>query len=173
MEGNNQYRTPTVDEIAGFVPHDDMDFNQFRSIKLFNANGTFSCINELNSAYDYTHYVLMFPNGDIGYSYGMPTTVLKFYQQRLQVRENKTLGIFGRLFHEYVIDQYCKIEKYRLDYIKNHQKELRVSSHESTRIEEGVVQRNEGRTYIYLPPSFVSGPRFYHRKYLDVLSTAN
>jgi hypothetical protein len=80
---DKQFQAPTVDEIAGFVPSDSMDFDAFRSIQLNNANGTFSCINELNASYDPTHYVLMFPHGERGYSIDMhgQVSMQRFYQQ--------------------------------------------------------------------------------------------
>ena len=82
-QGEGQYSTPTVDEIAGFVPEGSTEFHGHRSVRLHNKNGRFSCIDELNPFYDPAHYVIMFPKGDAGYSLRMrPTTVLQFYQQR-------------------------------------------------------------------------------------------
>ena len=81
----------------------------------------------------------MFTSGDKGYTINNGATALTFYQQRMQVRPGKTLGRFGHLFHEYAIDQYCKVEKNRLNFIRSHQRELRASTREDDRPEEVVV----------------------------------
>ena len=114
----HKYRVPKEDIIAGFVPTGRQgEFQRFRHIKLNNGNGTFSSISELNVMYDPAHYVLMFLNGEPGYSPLVEkvmnadskkesNSMLKFYQQCLHIRPGKhyPLGRFGRLFHQYVID---------------------------------------------------------------------
>lgn len=54
-------------------------------------------INELNAMYDPAHYVMMFPKGDLGYSNlvgdGKGDTVLKFYQQRMQIRPERHVSL--------------------------------------------------------------------------------
>jgi hypothetical protein len=101
------------------------------------------------------------------------STVLKFYQQRMQVWPGKTLGRFGRLFHEYVIDQYCKVERNNLQYLRTHQRELRASSNSTERLEDSPIGNSEGRSWVYLPPSFIGGDRYYHTKYLNTLNALN
>ena len=79
----NQFSTPTVDEIAGFIPNDSMAFDAYRSIQLNNEDGKFTSINELNASYDPTHYVVMFPHGESGYSIDIAKNISmqRFYQQ--------------------------------------------------------------------------------------------
>eukprot|EP00980_Cylindrotheca_fusiformis_P015655 scaffold4510_cov103-Cylindrotheca_fusiformis.AAC.1 len=95
-----------------------MEFDRHRSIVLHSGTDNhFSCITELSPIYNPTHYVLMFPYGDPGWSMNWKNstfckcrtdgTLLKFYRQRMQIREDKkTLALFGRLFHEYAVDQW-------------------------------------------------------------------
>jgi hypothetical protein len=176
-DSDRRYNAPVVSEIAGFVLQDSMTFDCYRSVHLNNLNGNFSCIHELNGAYDPTHYVLMFPDGDYGYSLTRDkpsgVTPLKFYRQRIQVRKNNDLGIFGRLFHEYVIDQACKVEKANLDYIRRIQRTLRMSTRQTEPQQEGTVGQKEGRSCACLPASFQGGPRYMRAKYLDGLNAAN
>ena len=83
--------------------------------------------------YDPLHYVLMFPRGEEGYylASAESQTTLRFYQQILQIQRNDQHPIhpFGRLFHEYLVDQWSKIESERLRYIQTHQRELHASSY--------------------------------------------
>ena len=89
---NHQYRVPRQDIIAGFVPNDASGrINTLRSVYINNANDEdkFTRINEMNAMYDPAHYVVMFPKGDPGYSgcvsSGREDSLLKFYQQRMQI----------------------------------------------------------------------------------------
>ena len=179
----HQYRVPREDNIAGFVPTNATGkIDSHRSIFISNADDSFSKINELNAMYDPLHYVMMFPKGDPGFSKIVSDqqdkdkdTLLDFYQQRLQIRPNRHVSLchFGRLSHEYVIDMWLKIESYRLAWIKNNQKDLRVSSEPDDRPDDAPVGNDEGRSIVYLPPSFTGGKRYYRRKFLDGVNVAN
>eukprot|EP00980_Cylindrotheca_fusiformis_P017429 scaffold5420_cov77-Cylindrotheca_fusiformis.AAC.3 len=185
QNGDGQFTAPSADDIAGFIPDDSTEFDKHRSIILNSGtDGRFSCITELNENYDPTHYVLMFPHGDPGWSPNWKNskyckcrtdgTALQFYRQRMQIRSDSyTLPLFGRLFHEYAVDQWSKIEKCRLDYIRNHQKELRASTSEETRPEDLPVQPDEGFQYTYLPPSHHGSPRYYRQQYLNAMNSVN
>ena len=117
-----EIKKEAIEEIAGFIPDKGEEAISSkvknRSIHLHNTYCEFETISKFNGAYNPTHYVLMFLHSEFGFHFDMNTTALSFYQQRLQVREHQTLGRFGRLFHEYVIDQQCKIEKNNLNFIK-------------------------------------------------------
>eukprot|EP00980_Cylindrotheca_fusiformis_P001154 scaffold319_cov97-Cylindrotheca_fusiformis.AAC.14 len=185
QNGTGQFTAPSADDIAGFIPDDSMEFDRHRSILLHSGvDNKFSCISEMNPNYDPTHYVLMFPHGDPGWSLDWKNsrfcpkktdgTLLKFYRQRMQIRKSSnTLALFGRLFHEYVVDQWSKIEKSRLDYIRTHQKDLRASTSEENRPEDVPVQPDEGFQYTYLPQSYEGSPRYYRNQYLNAMNSVN
>ena len=77
-----------------------------------------------------------------------------------------------RLFQQYVVDMYIKVETSRLDYIRNHQKQIRSDLY------QGVVdslQAGENRAdavgkWIVLPTSFIGGRRDRRRRYLDAMA---
>ena len=179
----HQYRIPKDDIIAGFVPTngDIKNFQPFRSVMLNNAKGSFYSIDELNVMYDPAHYVLMFLNGDPGYSplvekdNGEHKTINKFYQQRLHIRPKKhyPLGRFGRLFHQYVIDVYFKVENSKLQYIRRNNQRLRGTNSPGTRADDEPVGNDEGHAFVYLPRSFVSGPRYFRSKFYDRVNAVN
>ena len=102
-------------------------------------------------------------------------TMLKFYQQRLHIRPGKhyPLGRFGRLFHQYAIDMWIKIENSRLQYIRMNNKNMRCTNSAETRADDEPVGQDEGKSYVYLPRSFTGGPRYYRAKFLDAINAVN
>ena len=53
---------------------------------------------------------------------------MEYYSYRLQFRDNNysILHRSGRIFQQYVVDMYAKIEQSRLNYLKNNQHEIRA-----------------------------------------------
>ena len=201
-----QYAAPESEEIGVFIPNTDNQYSSktpiYRNIILRDKDGKNFSINEMNPMYDPLHYPLMFPHGDVGYSYNcnwssseQNTTVLKHYQQIMQIRPSKPLYLFSRLYQEYVCDQYAKIEGWRLNYIKNNQKRIKselyngvmdfLNTHQQhcSKENSGVHQEstnnsaNEniklGKTHIVLPATFSGGPRWYQTKFLDAMNMVN
>ena len=62
-------------------------------------------------------------------------TLLEYYAYRIAVRENPRINSFrilhhaGRLFEQYIIASYIKIESRNLQYIRNNQSRLRVETY--------------------------------------------
>lgn len=56
---------------------------------------------------------------------------MDFYAYRIMIREKQTNHILkcGKLFHQYIVDMYAKIESERLLYIRLNQKQLRVENY--------------------------------------------
>lgn len=88
-------------------------------------------INETNPNYDPLSYPLLFPRGERGWhlnlSYGngngIKLTQLQWSAFYLQVRERKNvLHLAGRLFQQYVVDSFAKIEQSRMGFIENNQR---------------------------------------------------
>ena len=87
------------------------------------------------------------------------------------------LGIFNpilygkRLFQQFVVDTYIKIESSRLDYIRNHQDDIRANLY------QGLVDSlhaGEGRSEVVrkrtvMPSSFIGGPKDMRHRYLDAM----
>ena len=80
----------------------------------------------------------MFPLGEDGWNFYLhrqntggkrdKLTEADFYAYRMQVRGNGDFNIITRgrrLFQMYLIDQWAKIEAHRLEYVRNHQRQLR------------------------------------------------
>ena len=87
-------------------------------------------------------------------------TLREFYAHRLSLRQNNDNLIFlaGKLFQQYVVDAYVKIESNNLEFIRHNQKQLRVEEyqglidHISRRA--STEQVDIGRMYI-LPSTYI------------------
>lgn len=176
------FSLPQVDEIAVFIQDDSTAADQYRSVQLCDQSGGFRTINELNPMYDPTHYVLMFPHGEKGWSLSDDggITVQQHYQRLLQVRPTLEHPIesFGKLSHEYYVDMYAKTVKRRLDYIRTHQVELRASLYESVQDytfshDQSDSLEHQGRSVVILPGTVTGTPRWYRSLYLDGMNMVN
>ena len=96
-----------------------------RDIVLHAHGGGIKRITETHRTYDFLHYVLLFPLGNDGWHVGIAhnrvrgnVTALEFYCYRLMIRGGVNhLHLSGRLFHQYIVDIYAKIEQQRLNYV--------------------------------------------------------
>ncbi|KAG2213750.1 hypothetical protein INT45_001288 [Circinella minor] len=116
-------------------------------VVLFRHGRRMERINETSSLYDPLHYVLMFPNGETGWSKGIPlrgqqslvrepdqqrhgrqhiVSVRQFYAHRIQERNQALLHLYVWLWHQYVVDMYAKIEHRHMHYYRSNQRKLRV-----------------------------------------------
>ncbi|XP_062208999.1 uncharacterized protein LOC133910713 [Phragmites australis] len=101
-------------------------------------------------------------------------SVRDYYCYKFQIRP----GIFNpilfgkRLFQQFAVDTYIKIESSRLDYIWAHQKELRADLYQglvdSVHAGEGRADAVGKRTV--LATSFIGGPRDKRRRYMDAMA---
>lgn len=119
-------------------------------------------------------YPLLFPYGESGWHPDIPLkesisktkrkrlSQMAYYSYRIAVREtfNQFLNA-GKLTQQYFVDFYVKMESNRLQWIKDHQKELRAESYQglmdflhSKAQEEGLVPGKP----IILPSSFLGSP---------------
>jgi len=59
-------------------------------------------------------------------------TALEFYNYRLRLRDRdfSLLHSAGRLFQQYVVDMYAKIEQMNLNYVSYNQKQLRADCYQ-------------------------------------------
>jgi hypothetical protein len=68
---------------------------------------------------------------------------------------------YGRLFQQFVVDIFSKIEGARLNFVRMHQKNLRAEHYDKVvqAIQEGVTDTNTVRQHIVLPSSYHGSPR--------------
>lgn len=180
--GDKNYAAPVGSEIAVLLPNEGYSS---RDIIIKKQSDELQRINELNQFYDPLQYVLLFPNGTPGYHLGITmndttnrtsrtqVTPMDYYRYRLGLRSNQSiLHRGGRLFQQYIVDQYAKIENQRLKFIRNNQSKLRIESYKGLMdmLYSGDTNlSNIGRRTI-LPSSFVGSPRHMQQLYQDAMS---
>lgn len=124
---------PTSSEMAVIIP-DEYGEPCFRDIVLATRNTdtdgqSFSHIDPSHAAYMPLHYVLLFPQGDLGFHWALRLhnderrrkverlSQRAFYRYRLHIRsqEPDTLFLGARLFQQYVIDAWASCDQNKLN----------------------------------------------------------
>ncbi|XP_058809854.1 uncharacterized protein LOC131675045 [Phymastichus coffea] len=106
--------------------------------------------------------------------------IIRIYYTRYRIadRANEFNPIIRgrRLFQQYVVDSYVKIEKDRIQYCKHHQKELRADTYKGLQDHmrncANDVNGHVGKTII-LPSSFTGSPRYMQQCYQDAMAIVN
>ena len=130
-------------------------------------------------------YILMFPFGDKGFSIDAhPLTkeppeccsAMQYYKYRLMPQSGETFNTIhrmSRLFQQYVVDMYAKIEFSRFQYLIFNQNQLCADLYQS--LADAVLSSDGqpdgsllGKKAI-LPSSFTGGPRYQHQLYQDAM----
>eukprot|EP00798_Chlamydomonas_sp_ICE-L_P027773 gene27773-17913_t len=101
-------------------------------------------------------------------------TARQFAVYRLQQRTDEPTHLFqsGRLFQEYMVDQYCKVENQRVNWIRFNQGTLRSDLYQglADAMNHGDVDPNSIGRRVVLPSSFTVGPRYLNQRYQDAMA---
>ena len=150
------------------------------------SNGhTLMRIETIHPIYDPLMYVLMFPFGDKDFSPDAhPLTkkpseccsAMQYYKYRLMPQSGATFNTIhrlGRLFQQYVVDMYAKIEFSRLQYLRFNQSQLRADLYQGLAdaavVSNGQVDGSQLGKKVNLPLSFTGGPRYQDQLYQDAM----
>ncbi|CAF1074549.1 unnamed protein product, partial [Brachionus calyciflorus] len=157
---------------------------------------------DTHHAYDPLHYVLMFPCGNFGWApkkfkltknatdqnsfeinhegdefesnekSRMFVSAMEFYSYKLQQRKNSFLHLFGRLFHQYIVDMYVKIENSRINFIRSNQDKLRTELYQGLKDATNIYDHDLTRIgkSVILPSSFQGGPRHMQELFQDAMA---
>lgn len=178
-----RFNAPTIDEVAIVVVGENLEN---RDIVLHRRNDQLQRVSETHRSYDALQYPILFWQGEDGYHFSIkminPVTgaetnkkvsSMNYYSYRLMVRQNEDNHILKcrRLFHQYAVDMYVKVETERLTFIKLNQAKLRSEEYIHLRdaINADGNARNVGRTTI-LPATYVGSPRHMHEYAQDAMS---
>ena len=147
-------------------------------------------MSHLHPSYSTLHYVLLFPHGEDGWHTAIPTRVIPgikprspnvtqrcYYAHRLHSRpgEQPLLLLGGNLFQQFVVDAWASVEQSNLNWVKNHQKELRSDVYSGLRdavlgdADNNLNLAQHGQRVI-LPSSFVGSERFMTQLFQDAMA---
>ncbi|XP_067214192.1 uncharacterized protein [Linepithema humile] len=98
----------------------------------------------------------------------------QYIKYRMAIRDEFNVFILGRrLFQQWLVDNYVKMQKDRIDYCKTHQKELRSETYQGLRDYIQTMTNNlNGRIgkMIILPSTFIGSPRNMMQNYQDAMA---
>ena len=166
-----RYNLPTGTDVAVILPVDEQNASERDVVVYKNAtshpNGkSLMKIKAAHPMYDPLMYVLMFPFGDVGWEINYKSgkkkyTAMQCYRNRLMICGDDTFNTIhrmGRLFQQFVVDMYARIEDGRLQFIRANQTKLRAELYQGL---ADVVQNSDGTVdasyigkKIILPSSF-------------------
>ena len=178
-----RYNEPHHDEVAAvFTSTDGAPPNPDFVVK--SKADELTRLSYLSCNIDPMVYPLFFPRGELGWQRDTPhntagvshrkVTLLQFYAHRLAMRQSFS-PIFwgGKLFQQYVVDAYVRVESNNLNFIKQHQSKLRVESYQGLMDHIHSQADNAGKTpgtAVILPSSFQGSPRAMQQHYQDAMA---
>ncbi|CAF0909478.1 unnamed protein product [Brachionus calyciflorus] len=197
------YNLPTTQEVAALIPNDEAN-KVSNELIVHGKDGTIKRVDEKYGYSDPLHYVLMLPRGEQGWEIGaFPkktkkqkfknienienddsgseepekskyVTAMQYYAYQIHDRPDSSINLFGRLFHQYIVEQYAgKVEAGRLNYLNFNQKNIRAEMYQgmldSIQSSDQINPENVGKK-IVLPSSFTGSPRHMHQLYQDAMS---
>jgi hypothetical protein len=132
-EHPRRFNRPTAPEIAAVLLDDQHAYP--RDIVLRRRGGGLDRINECHPAYNALSYPLFFPEGRHGWSLELKSstgvTLKSYIQFSLQKRsEPNVLHLGGKLFQQFVVDQYLRVERQNLMFVRTNQRQLRAECYQ-------------------------------------------
>ena len=180
---HRRYNIPTGSDIAMVIPVDDADQPLNKNIVIYKtkehhpSKNNFMLIDDRNPMYDPLLYVLMFPYGDKGWELQCTCTQLQYYAYCLMVHSGATFNIIhrmGRLFQQYIVDMYSKVEAARLSYIRFNQTKLHSEMYQglsdALQGSDGDVDGSQLGRKVILPSSFTGSAHYQHQLYQDAMA---
>ncbi|PIA51519.1 hypothetical protein AQUCO_01100400v1 [Aquilegia coerulea] len=188
-----RYNLPTSEDIAVIIPGDGTEPTSKRDIILHLKNNNLERISEYHPLYLPSHYVLLFPTGDLGWSTDMKhwdvknkryftvtgkekknrLTQLQYFCYRLFERTTEYSALFraGLLFQQFIVDAWASYEQNRLYWIRTHQADLRcdVYSGLTDIVTNGHNPNDIGKKSI-LPSTHLGSPRHMYEIYQDSMA---
>ena len=185
--GSRQHELPTGDSIGAIVFEGGPDVETDFDVIIEQHDRQLKSVNKLNASYMSLQFPLIFLFGEDGYHIGRvllshrssddppkKMTMLKYYSYQVHDRigEYALLTRSGRLFQQYVVTAYCSIEQSRIDYVREHQNDIRSDYMAGLydALSRGDQDGSDVGSRIILPSSFTGGPRYMYSHYLDALA---
>ncbi|XP_070143857.1 uncharacterized protein [Drosophila kikkawai] len=179
-----QFNAPTINEVAVVIVGENVESHDI--VLKRRDNGQLQRVYETHRSYDALQYPLMFCRGEDGYHFNIkmvnPTTgeetnkkvsCMNFYAYRLMIRldvDNHLLR-YRRLFQQYCVDMYVKVETERLNFIRFNQSKLR--SDEYIHLRDAIPTEGHPaniRFLTILPATYVGSPRHMHEYAQDAMT---
>nr|XP_047125111.1 uncharacterized protein LOC100214786 [Hydra vulgaris] len=188
LEGGDRrrYNLPLHEEVAIVFVGDDGAPPPSREVVIYPRGQALKTISSMSANLDPMIYPIFFPRGDAGWHEQLEhhpdratrvrnrVTLSQYYNYRLSVRETFNSIFYGKkLFQQYAVDAYVKIEGQRLAFIRNNQNRLRSEQYDTLYEHVNNAANNlnvrPGRVVI-LPSSYVGSPRALKENFEDAMA---
>ena len=185
---------PTATEIAAVYSSTD-EINAEQQFYILQRDPTESCrelsrLSASDKEVDPMCYPLLFPRGEHGWHYDMTTTRVipnchaSERKQRISMREYITHMIAdrggfnallrsNRLFQQYIVDAFVRIERMMLQWQRHNQQKLRVDTYKGLQdylLGEAAERHVKAGKVIVLSSTFPGSPRHMNALYLDAMA---
>ncbi|XP_065663052.1 uncharacterized protein LOC136085656 [Hydra vulgaris] len=181
-----RYYLPSHDEVAVVFFGEDGAPPTSREVVIYPRGYPLKIVSSMSTNLDPMIYPLFFPRGDAGWHnqlvhnperatlFRNHITLSQVYNYRLSVLQFFCSLFYGKkLFQQYAVDAYVKIEDQRLAFIKNNQNKLRSEQYDALNehVNNIANERNvrPGRVVI-LPSSSVGSPRALKENFEDAMA---
>ncbi|XP_069968648.1 uncharacterized protein [Bactrocera oleae] len=178
-----RFNAPTVNDVAAIIVG---DLTKSRDIVVQRRSNIMHRVNETHRLNDALQYPIIYWQGQDGYDIMLKTvdpisgvttnknlSAMNYYAYPMMIRthEENVILKFRRLFQQFAVDMYVKVETKRLAFIRFNQAKLRSEDYIHLRDaihSDGDVQ-NIGRLMI-LPSSYIGSPRHMHEYAQDAMT---
>ncbi|ONM31301.1 hypothetical protein ZEAMMB73_Zm00001d040413 [Zea mays] len=158
------YNTPLTSEVAAVWIEGSERRGQFtKSVMLHGKDRSSHGIRSYHGCYDALSYPLFFPRGELGWHTNIPKIRPGIFNPILHGK---------RLFQQFAVDTYVKIESSRLDFIRKNQDRLRADLYQGLvdSMLDGDIRAEKVGKRTVLSPSFIGGPCDMRRRYMDAMA---
>ncbi|XGW02733.1 hypothetical protein V3C99_014623 [Haemonchus contortus] len=177
-----QYDIPTANEVSVVYVGEDNDVPPTRSLAVHLRRPTgeqLMNIRDIDKICDPLTYPLLFPTGTGGWdptlsnNIGGRVTQKSYYSYLISIRDSfNPILHAGKLFQQFVVDAYVKIEQNRLNFQRRNQMVLRADSYRGLQdylAGEDSVTGPPGRRII-LPSTHIGSPRSMQQSFQDAMA---
>ena len=187
FEGQDRrcYNLPSHNEVAVVFVGEDGAPPASREVVIYPRGHPLKTISSMSANLDPMVYPLFFPRGDAGWHNQLVhnperatlvrnhVTLSQYYNYKLSVRQFFSSLFYGKkLFQQYAVDVYVKIEGQRLAFIRNNQNKLRSKQyvlHEHVNNLGNDHNVRPGRVVV-LPSTYVGSPRALKENFEDAMA---
>jgi hypothetical protein len=180
----NRYNMPRTNDVAAVYVEGPNGEAPPAYIVVHEKNGRIRTLNPLDASVEPMTYPLFYPNGEKGWNFTMKienqkVTLNKYLHWKLTVRDEEDFPFCpikygGKLFQEWLVDQYLKMDYDRLMYHRKVLNEKIVTAYDA--VDEQLQQRAielgaEVGKKIILPSTYIGSPRYMSEAYDDAMAS--
>ena len=176
LEGQDRcrYNLPSHNEVAVVFVGEDGAPPASREVVIYPRGHPLKTVSSMSANLDPMVYPLFFPRGDAGWHNQLVhnperatlvrnnVTLSQYYSYKLSVRQFFSSLFYGKkLFQQYAVDAYVKIESLRLAFIRNNQNKLRSEQYDVFPEHVNNLGNDHVRPgrVVVLPSTYVGSPR--------------